>query len=287
MIPVFIHAFHNLALALQKELSFYGMHFIVKNHARDLGISHTAAARRPSQLFRNRFLKRKTRVSKVIKLAKISKRCRKLFTGSVYSSATWGHQASGISDSSILELDREALACSGINPAGRCRTMGLIAAYGLQGTPRSRLVRETIKAWFDVIKLGGPKLIKQIRAAWPEALKFIQNNPKSENVVGLMTNLILILTKAKWTPSTYSAWRSPDGDTWSMTGSLVSPDIVASQVNKDLFISDFARAEGHYNGKGRACGIHADATLSVLRNFKHTNLYGDKCQLETILAAAT
>ena len=33
--------------------------------------------------------------------------------------ATWGHQAAAISDSKTAELEKDALACSGINPAGR------------------------------------------------------------------------------------------------------------------------------------------------------------------------
>ena len=32
--------------------------------------------------------------------------------------ATRGHQAAAISDSKIEELEKDALACSGINPAG-------------------------------------------------------------------------------------------------------------------------------------------------------------------------
>ena len=144
----------KLARALQKELLTYGMKFGIDGNARDLGIAHTAASSRPSKLLASRFAKRTKKIMKVKKLAKVGRKCRKLFTGSVYSSATWGHQAAGLSDSCILELEREALACTGINPAGRCRKLGLIAAFGMHGSPRSRLERETIRAWFDVLKVA-------------------------------------------------------------------------------------------------------------------------------------
>ena len=59
-----------------------------------------------------------------------------------------------------------------------------------------------------------------------------------------------------------------------MAGISVSPDNVAAEVNRDLFVDDFKRASGHYNGKGMDNGIHINATLSVLRNFKSNRLFG-------------
>ena len=44
------------------------------------------------------------------KLAKITRKCRKLYIGSGFASATWGHQASGFSDTDIIQLERDALA---------------------------------------------------------------------------------------------------------------------------------------------------------------------------------
>ena len=145
--------------------------------------------------------------------------------------------------------------------------MGLVAAYGLQGTPRSRMVRQTIRAWFDVLKVGGPELVKQVRVAWTKAASILTNKPCHSNVLGLMSNLILLLLKAKWTPVSSHAWKDPSGQLWTMAGTSVSPDNVAAEINRDLFIADFQRAAGHYNGKGIADGIHINATTRVLRHF--------------------
>ena len=66
---------------------------------------------------------------------------------------TWGHQAVGLSNFQVLNLERRALACSGIKAAGRCRTIGVVVAYGLLGTPVARVIRETLVAWCDLINM--------------------------------------------------------------------------------------------------------------------------------------
>ena len=76
--------------------------------------------------------------------------------------ATWGHQAAAISDSKTVELEKDALACSGINPAGRCRTLALPTAYGVLGTPRARIYREILRAWFDIIRNSSVEVHNQI-----------------------------------------------------------------------------------------------------------------------------
>ena len=104
-------------------------------------MTNTAARSRPSKLVHSRFLKAKHMISKISQLAQISRQARKLFSGSGYAASTWGHQASGLSDSHILNLERSALSCTGIKAPGRCRTFALIISYGLLGTPRARFIR--------------------------------------------------------------------------------------------------------------------------------------------------
>ena len=87
--------------------------------------------------------------------------------------ATWGHQAAAISDSKIVELEKDALACSGINPAGRCRTLALPTAYGILGTPRARIYRETLRAWFDIIRNPSVEVHNQIRVVWGKAKEHV------------------------------------------------------------------------------------------------------------------
>ena len=97
---------------------------------------------------------------------------RKLITGYAFPVATLGHRAAAISASRVVELEKDALACSGINPAGRCRTLALPTAYGILGTPRARIYRETMRAWFDILRNSTPELHNQIRVAWGKAKIF-------------------------------------------------------------------------------------------------------------------
>ena len=76
-------------------------------------------------------------MSRIANVAKHTRKARKLFTGSGFSVARWGHQSSSLADSSMVELERGARASTGIKPAGRCRTIALVVAVGLEGIPRS------------------------------------------------------------------------------------------------------------------------------------------------------
>ena len=113
----------------------------------------------------------------------------------MFSSTTWGHQGSSLSESTTLQLERDALQCTGITEAGRCRAWGLTAAYGVLGTPRARIIRETVRSWFPIIHEATPDDIGEIRASW--ARDEIASNGEGSKV-GIMSNLISSLFKAKW-----------------------------------------------------------------------------------------
>jgi len=134
----------KLSKLLRKELLSYGLEYQVETGARDLGVTHTSGATRPIQISKSRFLKAKSRVKKINSLAKISRMSRKLFSGSAYSAASWGHQAAAFSEECILKLERQAASASGITEQGRCRCLALLVTYGLNGTPQARLIQERV-----------------------------------------------------------------------------------------------------------------------------------------------
>ena len=138
----------NMALAkmLKNELAQVGLKFDLAAHSRDLGISTTAGASRPNQLSKARMIKSKYRIKKISNIARLHRGARKLFSGSGFTMATWGHQASGLSELEIKALEADALSCSAIRTPGRCATISLLLAYGQQGTPRAKIVRESIRA---------------------------------------------------------------------------------------------------------------------------------------------
>lgn len=140
-------------------------------------------------LIKDRLAKSKTRILNNSELAKSSGKARKLFTGSAFSMPSWGHQAAALSEQQIKDLEQSALACSGLNPAGRCRTFGLVAAYGVLGTPRAKVIRETIRSWFEIPRTCSDSEISDIRAAWPLARNFmLRNNCRITGVTGIMSN---------------------------------------------------------------------------------------------------
>ena len=123
---------------------------------------------RPASILKARFAKSKQRHIKISRLAKIVRKARKLFTGSAFSAATWGHQAAALSEAQLLDVERAALASTGITKEGRCRTIALLVAFGLLGPPRARIIRETLRAsctsdvqLFHSIKLAGDEARKQ------------------------------------------------------------------------------------------------------------------------------
>jgi len=273
------------AKGLKDELATYGMKFNVDMHARDVGVTHTAGSSRPSKQVIKRFTKRAAKVIKTKQIAKITRKARTLFTGSIFSSATWGHQASSIAESSIVKLERDALACSGIRPGGRCRTIGLLVAYGVQGTPRARIVRELIRAWFQLLRMCSTTMIGELRVAWSKAYNVLRHDNVERHIRGIMSNLISMLLKAKWDPSTMNCWTGDDDTKWVMSGTTVSPDTVAAALNRKFFNMELARAAGHYLGKGLENGLHVNATLSWLRNIRDNNS-NIKAILETLMAGA-
>ena len=129
---------------------------------RDLGISYTAAASRPCEIFRSRLIKTRKRIAKTKQIANISRMAKKLYTGSCFSASTWGHQAAGVTPNEMIAIERNALACSGVSPIGRCRLVSLSVIYDPGGTPQARIVKDTIKFGFRSLHYILYKLITLI-----------------------------------------------------------------------------------------------------------------------------
>lgn len=87
---------------LSSELGKMGLVFKTPSCARDLGIDYNSGKMRQSRSFLKRFRKASNKFTKIKSLASISRGSRNLFTGSAFSSSTWGHQASALSDSHII-----------------------------------------------------------------------------------------------------------------------------------------------------------------------------------------
>ena len=219
------------------------------NQARDLGISYTAAASRPSELSRARFIKTRERIQKNKQIANISRMAKKLYAGSCFSASTWGHQSAGVTTNEMIAIERNALACSGVSPRGRCRLVSLSVIYGPGGTPQARIVKDTLKVWFQVLALN-PVDANHLNQAWAKARRFLYTQKKpQQHVLSIMSNVITILISAKWMPYSPNRWGDPKGDHW-----LIDPEancqVVSTAIIKDLHDMQLQRALGHYDGSG-------------------------------------
>ena len=282
----------KLTTLLVKELKYHKLTFVNVKTARDLGISHTAGKSRPNTIFKSRANKSKLRVRKIQKLSKIGRGARKLYLGSAFSMSTWGHQACAVSDNEMIALERDAISCTGITPAGRCRTIGLLVAYGVLNTPRARIIRETMRAWFDLLRqaTGVPGAINDIRCSWAAAKMHMQNKRYTiKSVRGIMSNIMCILNQAGWIPVAFNCWLSETGATWVIEDFKTSPDIVAASIARAALNKDLVRASRHYNGTGMENGIDVENTLRHVRNIKANSEIPPayKSMLETIMAGAS
>ena len=108
-------------------------------------MTFAAGRLRPSKLTNSRFPKSEHRINRIANIARVTRAARKMFTGSAFAAATFGHQAGGVSNSQVVTLERAALACSGLSPKGRCRTIALCAVFGINGSTRAGPTRETLR----------------------------------------------------------------------------------------------------------------------------------------------
>ena len=119
----------KLAARLQAELLSKGVKYNIASHTRDLGISYTAGRSKPNQFFSSRFRDKKGRMLKIGRLARICRKARKLFSGSGFSSSTFGHQVCGLTQTEMVFLEQHGARSSGITLAGRCRYTANCMAY--------------------------------------------------------------------------------------------------------------------------------------------------------------
>ena len=281
------------AKLIAKELKQSGLEYNAAGETRDLGVTYAGGASRPSSLIGKRIGKVRNRIAKIKNIAKVSRLARKLYTGSAFSAATWGNEVAGLSPNQVVVLERQALACTGITAAGRCRRTSLVVAYGLLSTPHARIIIQTIKTWFEILQLWNLSEVSSasdISQAWAIARRKIHASSKPVKCVqGILSNVIFILFQANWVPYAPNLWIDPNGTHWKLDPS-VSSFAVSAQITKDTHASQLSEAAQHYDGKGIQEGINWDITLRHIRGLrqdkhkKHDN-YNAICTLETIMCA--
>lgn len=196
----------SAARQLQHFLREKGMKFRIPTSARDLGISYTAGKpiHRKRNINKVRIASTKSRSKCTIQIARITKKARKLTSGSVYPASTWGHQSFGISHADVLKIERRAAQSSGL-PKGRCRFITLCVAFGPRSHPYARIIMETLELWFQVVREAlNTSTIKltDLRLAWSEIKqeRFKLGTKADVLVAGVMGSLTKMLVSLVGTP---------------------------------------------------------------------------------------
>ena len=284
---------------LRLELASQGIIMQHSEIVRDLGAGFGSGSRNTSKHVRNRFRRTSIVRRKAKQLSQIARSARKLFSGSAFSSSTYGHPLSGVSPSLNRALEVDAAKCTGITPQGRCRFTAISIGFGPRGHPYARIIRETLSLWFQIIRhFHKHALLDTLRDSWTKAktamLQYFSRPDTQEfsafkQIKGLVSNVIFILLSCGWSPRTFNVWDDPEKDTWRMViGPKTRADNLVIYALVDSYNSiQCARADNHYNGRGIAKGIDWNNTLRLLLSLKRQAKYNILSALETVIAGAS
>jgi len=138
---VIVAKIHQDCKKLAFRLKQKGIKYQVNDSTRDLGISFANSPKGKRQLINQRTKNANKTGVKIQSLSSISRKAKLLFSGSGFPKFTWGFQVSGMSRMQWLKLETAAANITGIKK-GRCRYPTLCIAYGPNGHPFARGIRE-------------------------------------------------------------------------------------------------------------------------------------------------
>ena len=188
---------------------------------------------------------------KISNIARICRKARQLLNGSAFSAPPYGHSGSALSSSEAIQLERDALATIGSKCSGRCRALGLLVTFGVLGTPRARIIRETVRARFKLLGDSTEIETPEIHLARSKAKnKLIQSDGSVRDVHGNLSNMCYIVYHAKWIPISFNLWNDNGGARWELADWSVSPDAVSSAIVHAYFKLSLVAASGHVMVKG-------------------------------------
>ena len=140
-------------------------------------------------------------------------------------------------------------------------SLSVLVAFGPQGTPRARLIRETIREWFLFVRSLSPGSVNALRCAWAKCATFLKGMYRlrassiTNHIRSLMSNVIVLLLKAQWDPTAFNVWKATDGSLWIMNDSNTSPEAVTTALIHAYLHLEYSRASCHYNGGGFQDGL--------------------------------
>eukprot|EP00972_Heterocapsa_arctica_P035020 5155796-Heterocapsa_arctica.AAC.1 len=104
--------------------------------ARDLGIDTTCSKRRRIPTFRKRLQHGLVRASRIAGLRKLNQGVRQLVYAGARPQMTWGHQAKGLSPSTLRTMKVALAKATGARSSGGCTTTAVALCDAAQKDPQ-------------------------------------------------------------------------------------------------------------------------------------------------------
>jgi hypothetical protein len=256
-------------------LNTFGEKYHGAKSSRDLGISFTAGRTRPSGLFTKRLGANTSRIEKTVRISRICRSGRKLFSGSCFSANTWGHQACGFSISTLVSLERQAAKCTGVKPEGRCRFTCLVLGYGWKSHPKARIFRETFTTYFKIIiTFRRSDDFENAVEAWKRARDRFATYKQTDDaqlintrcIHGPFSVVIAYLLYLGWVPFALNVWIDHTKTKWTIDdGSRSSEEIISAIIERSNFL-DQQVAALHYGGNGIQLGMDHELSFAWHRS---------------------
>ena len=285
----------RLAMLVSKAIAKQtGLKLMVQGATKDLGVQHTAAARRNTLLQRQRLRKATIRCQKISKLARNVRKAGKLAQTGALPQATWGVGALGMSPTTLKQFRSAMAAASGIVAEGRCPATAIAIVMGPRVDPAIQIPMLQCSLWIDLWR-GDASLRALAARHWADSYNSIRglgpgvqadratmvaeacykpqlfsSRAKWSKVFGPMTSTMATLYDAGWDLSSRAKWVDPDGRGWI-------PDFNACKEPFLQLIGDFAerlvweRASESWCGKGLHSGVDWIATLSLYNHIAVVN----------------
>lgn len=261
---------------LVQELKTLGITYNTTETTRDLGIDFSFS-RKPKVrkcILKQRIQNSKGTLNRIYRIAKVSRRARVLFSGAGYSKSTWGQQASAITLQELAKIEAAAVNAAGFGK-GRCRCSALCIAYGLEGQPLTRAIKETFILWFKLIlpliKQNHP-ILNHIDESWNSIyrdMKLQDDQITLEKGLaradGIAAHITVILYSLKWKPIQYDTWEDPQGNPWQLHAEYDKPFPMMTVIHAiiDSYHEYMApNAAKHFDGASITGAISWDTTLA-------------------------
>jgi len=285
---------------LVQDLKTLGITYNTAETTRDLGIDFSFS-RKPKIrkcILKQRIQKSKGTLNRIYRIAKVTRRARVLFSGAGYSKSTWGQQASAITLQEWSKIEVAAVNAASFGK-GRCRYSALCIAYGPEGQPFTRAIKETFILWFKLIlpliKQNSPILI-HIEESWNQIYKDMKLQDTKITLEkglaradGIAAHITVILYSLQWKPIQYDTWEDPQGNTWQLHADFDRPFPMMTVIHAiiDSYHEYMApNAAKHFDGASITGAIAWETTLAHNQTLKKKKKFPELAILETIQAGA-